>query len=249
MGEDLPGFTVNEELEGLLSSPVSELEEDTRLELQRYKARKLKARRDAGESGAPERADVVPGEVGGSPEGGGEPTTPTASDAQASPEEDGEGAPPEDAEESVEEVDEATPQADAEAEEEEVLPREELGAEPGEERLLQARLIEQPVEQDDSEGIFFTTVDRRKVYLAYGANRHFLTLYYFQVPTTLEGDPELVGWIKDLLARRAFEHAEENDLRVIPQRADVSEAFLQRHPEFQERVKRPARFRGSPSPA
>lgn len=256
MSDEIPNFTPDDDLEPLLSEPVSELDEDTRIELQRYKSRKLKAWRDAGMSGeqppwwgpdgvAPERADVAPGASGGqvrptSGEGSdpsttgeesGETAEPTSNEAEA----DGEEAPTEDA---TEEED------DEEEEEVEVLPREELGEEPTEEELIRARLIEQAVEQDDSEGIFFTTIDRRKIYLAYGANAHYLTLYYYQVPSTVT-DPELIRWIKDLLARRAFEHAREENLTVIPQRAEVSENFLQRHPEFRDCVKRPKRRRST----
>lgn len=249
MSDEIPNFTPDDELEPLLSEPVSDLDEDARIQVQRYKSRKLKAKRDAGMSGerpawwapdgvAPERADVVPGASDGQvrPSTGDSGSSPNAMETEETkepepdePEGDGEQEPPEEAAEE-----------DEEEEEVEVLPREELGEEPTEDELIRARLIEQPVEQDDSEGIFFTTIDRRKIYLAYGANAHYLTLYYYQVPSTVT-DAEQVRWVKDLLARRAFEHAREEDLTVIPQRAEISENFLKRHPEFRDSVKRPNR--------
>lgn len=260
MADDIPNFTADDELEALLSEPVSELDEDTRIDVQCYKSRKLKAIRDAGMSGdrpgwwasdgvAPERADVAPGASGGEVRPSSSDTPGASPDGEASDDTDGasEDGTDDDTEESVTEepVEESGDDDGEEAEEDEeveTLPREALGEEPSEDELIRARLIEQPVEQDDSEGIFFTTIDRRKIYLAYGANAHYLTLYYYQVPTTV-ADPQLIRWVKDLLARRAFDYALDEGLTVIPQRAAVSENFLDRHSEYRDHVKRPDRRR------
>lgn len=257
MTDEIPDFSTDEDLEALLTTSVSEMDEETRLEVQRYKARKLKAKRDAGMSTdrpgwwgpdqpapqrtdgsadrttktarstdeaerSPERAEDEPGQSGSESAA---PDHPTESEAESEPAEESD--------------------TDEGAEEEERLPREELSDEPGEEELIRAGLIEQPVEQDDSEGIFFTTVDSRKLYLAYGSNAHFLTLYYYQIPTSVN-DPELEQWVRDLLATEAFEYALENDLTVIPQRADISETFLERHPEYRNAVKTSKRRRRTP---
>lgn len=259
MADDIPNFTPDDELESLLSEPVSELDEDTRIEVQRYKSRKLKAIRDAGMSGdrpewwasdgvAPERAHVTPGAPGGDVRPSSDETAGVSSPGETAGDTDGasEDGTDDATEERVTEEPPEQPSGDDEGkgdeedEEVETLPREALGEEPSEDELIRARLIERPVEQDDSEGIFFTTIDRRKVYLAYGTNAHYLTLYYYQVPTTV-ADPQLVRWVKDLLARRAFDHALEEELTVIPQRAAVSEDFLDRHPEYRDHVKRPNR--------
>lgn len=243
MTDEIPEFSTDEDLEALLTTSVSDLDEATRIEVQRYKARKLKAKRDAGlssdrpgwwgpDQAAPQRADGSGGRSTGTAAVTDEDRTTDPEEAQQTPDESDEAA--------VESEDGVEPEEpgemDEETEDEERLPREELSEEPGEEELMQAELIEQPVEQDDSEGIFFTTVDSRKVYLAYGSNAHFLTLYYYQIPTSLN-DPELEQWIRDLLATEAFEYALDNNLTVIPKRADVSETFLDRHPEYRNAIK------------
>ncbi len=253
MADDIPGFTPDEELEPLLSRPPSELEEDRRLNVQRYKARKLKAKRDAGVSEsrpgwwadagiAPVRSSVAPGT-----EGGDQPPDDDRDDepADRDPPEESEEGPDEKREEPSDDADAEEPPDEAEDEPaEERLPREARGEEPTDEELTRAGLIGGPIEQDDSEGIFFTTVDRRKFYLAYGGGSHYLTLYYYQVPSDLD-DQELIGWVKDLLAHRAFEYAREEGLTVIPQRADISVDFLERHPEYRKDVKRPSRRRSA----
>jgi hypothetical protein len=45
--EDIPGFDEDPELEKLLTSDLSDLDEDTLQDVQRYKSQKLKAKRDA----------------------------------------------------------------------------------------------------------------------------------------------------------------------------------------------------------
>ncbi len=52
MTEEIPGFDRDPELDELLTSDLAELDEETRTDLQRYKARLLKARRDADRSTA-----------------------------------------------------------------------------------------------------------------------------------------------------------------------------------------------------
>lgn len=48
--ESIPGFTVDPELEELLDEDPYDLDEETRLDVQLYKSRKLQAKRDAGMS-------------------------------------------------------------------------------------------------------------------------------------------------------------------------------------------------------
>lgn len=50
MAEDIPGFERDPEIEELLDKDVSELDEETRSEVQLYKSRMLQAKRDAGMS-------------------------------------------------------------------------------------------------------------------------------------------------------------------------------------------------------
>lgn len=73
MSESIPNFSEKSELEELLDADVHELDEDTRLDVQLYKSRKLKAKRDAGVSDqSPGWKMQYPGTVqsenGGSPD-------------------------------------------------------------------------------------------------------------------------------------------------------------------------------------
>ncbi len=282
---DVPGLEHDPELDELLTENVAEMDEETRTRVQRYKARVLKAKRDADQAtevpewwSVPrafetvEESDQSRRSPGAAPSGGAEEAEepesaqPAEETDEAEPVSDGkpeEGSEeereepesePEAEEEAPEEVAEEDPEAAVEAEsggtkegeeeeeepEEPELSLEDLGDEPSEDELLRAHVIDAPVEQEDSQGIFKTSVEYRKCYLSYTRRSKFLTLHHYELPDTIE-DERIRTWIKDLLARKAYEFAEENELIVIPQGSDIWDDFLARHPEF-ESLSREPRF-------
>jgi len=63
---EIPNFTPNPELEELLDEDLTQLEFDTLIDVQKYKSKKLQAKRDAGVSEAkPDWSMVKPGDFGG----------------------------------------------------------------------------------------------------------------------------------------------------------------------------------------
>lgn len=118
--DDVPGFDSDPELDELLTRGVGELDEETRIEVQRYKARYLKAKRDAGMSASRPpwwEGDEAPETV--------EETDQSGADLEA--------APPQPESEPEEEPVEATQEPSPEQEEEAGETPEEPPAEPEEE--------------------------------------------------------------------------------------------------------------------
>lgn len=66
----IPNFNPNPDLEALLEEDPTSLDEQSLIDVQRYKAKKLKAKRDAGESdGSPDWSMLKPGDFNGSSNG------------------------------------------------------------------------------------------------------------------------------------------------------------------------------------
>lgn len=103
---------------------------------------------------------------------------------------------------------------------------------PEEDELVEAGIIDKPVEHDGSDTCFTTSVDGRKAALHYGVNPDRLTAYHFSLPTVLSETVKQT--VEDVLARALFDHAREEELLVHPQAARLRSGFLARHPEYYE---------------
>lgn len=249
MTEPISGFDPDDELEALLQDPVDDLDEDVLQDLQLYKSRKLQARRDSGESNerpgwwktdrAPRtllelHRDPEAVETSGSPDSATQPTD-SDSDPDESPESgDKNTEPAEETETSKDGENEGENPEDDDSEPE--LSIDELDENPTEDELIRAGIIDGPVEQEDSQGVFQTSLSNRKAYVAYTLKGPFLTLNFLQLPSTIT-DERIETWVKDLLIATAFEHARDEDLKVIPQSPEISKRFLPRHPEYNDLVK------------
>lgn len=103
---------------------------------------------------------------------------------------------------------------------------------PEEEELVEAGIIDQPVEHDGSDECFHTSLDNRKAALHYGENPDRLTAYHFSLPSILSEPVRQT--IEDVLARALFEYAREENKIVHPQDARLRSGFLARHSEYYE---------------
>jgi hypothetical protein len=292
--EEIPGFEPDSDLTALLLDDLRDMDEDQRSEVQTYKSKIMKARRDADiDEGKPPwwKADRAAATMAGlageepaeAPAGGGDEEDEEASgedEAEAEESSDEEAAGEEATEDtgdeggatidvdpdeikdavadywggdlSDEELEDQLGEAVATAaiaareeqdqiEEEQVEKRiveDRKQLEPTEDELLAADLIDEPVENDNSDNCFKVPVHNQKCALFYTDDGDRLILHNFSMPTTLDNQWRL--WIEDQLVKNAFEYAEENGLEVFAERSRIYKDFLNRYPDFEELVKNAA---------
>lgn len=105
---------------------------------------------------------------------------------------------------------------------------------PTDEELVEAGILDEPIEHDTSDNCFYTSIDNRKAALHYGPKQDRLTVYHYNLPTILS--ETLRHTVEDVLARALFEHAEDENKVVHPQLPRLRSGFLARHPEYVEQT-------------
>lgn len=105
---------------------------------------------------------------------------------------------------------------------------------PSEDELVEAGIIDKPIEHEGSDNCFQTSVNGRKAALHYGPGSDRLTAYHFSLPSVLSESVRHA--IEDVLAQALFDHAEEEGKLVHPQQPRLRSGFLARHPEYYDRT-------------
>ncbi len=79
---------------------------------------------------------------------------------------------------------------------------------------------------------FFVIVDGERCELIYNMYENKMDIYHIFTPPNLRG-----RGIAEKLAVAAFNHAKQNNMKVIPSCPYISETFLKKHREFNDMVK------------